>query len=243
MRIDILPSPEDLGAGAAQYAAFLIRQAIQNQGFARLALSTGASQFETLQSLVRQDIDWTRVEVFHLDEYVGIPADHPASFRLYLRERFLRHAPGATMHFVECEGDPANAIEELTRKIRKQPIDLALIGIGENGHIAFNDPPADFATTAAYVTVTLDDACKRQQVGEGWFATVGDVPSQAVSMTVHQIMQSRAILSAVPHRVKAQAVLRMLQSEITNTVPASILKSHPNFSLFLDRESASLFVK
>ncbi len=234
MKIVISKTPEDLGRRAAEESALLIDQAIRDSGRARIVLSTGASQFETLKYLVKADVDWSRVEMFHLDEYVDLPITHPASFRKYLKERFVDLTGVAAAHFVD--GTP-EGIEALTREIRKAPIDVGLIGIGRNGHIAFNDPPADFDTHDAYLVVTLDPVCRNQQVAEGWFASMDDVPRRAVSMSVWQIMQCRAIVSAVPHAEKAWAVSQTLGNELTNRVPATMLKTHDRFSLYVDAAS------
>ncbi|MEF3303066.1 glucosamine-6-phosphate deaminase [Paenibacillus sp. GYB003] len=240
MSIVISETPELLGEAAARHAGDVVRGAIAAKGKARIVLSTGASQFQFIQSFVNEQLDWSKVEMFHLDEYVGLPESHIASFRKYLKERFVDLVPLGRAHFVNGEGDVKANIAALTGELRKEPVDLALIGIGENSHIAFNDPPADFDTKEAYIVVDLDDACKRQQVGEGWFATVDDVPKQAISMTVYQIMQAKAIISCVPHKVKANAIKMTLVSELTNTVPSTMLKTHADWTLYLDRESASL---
>lgn len=241
MKINIAENADRLGKLAAAEAAAELQQVIKQQGSARLLLSTGASQFETLQHLVMEDVDWSKVEMFHLDEYVGLPKHHPASFRKYLQERFVDKAKGLkAAYFVDGEGDVKAMIAKLTAAIRKAPIDVALIGIGENAHIAFNDPPADFSTKDAYIVVNLDPRCRQQQVGEGWFATVDDVPTQAVSMTVYQIMQSKRIISCVPYKVKAEAVKLTMANDVTNKIPATVLKTHPHWTLYLDDESASL---
>ncbi len=240
MRIQVFKNPEELGKEAAAFTAGVLNQALAAKGRARLILSTGASQFTTLQALVSLPVDWSKVEMFHLDEYVGLPESHPASFRRYLKERFVRFVSLKQAHFVDGEGDLAQTIRHLTREIRKEPIDLALVGIGENAHIAFNDPPADFDTKEAYIVVNLDENCKKQQVGEGWFATVDDVPKQAVTMTVYQILRSEAILSCVPYAVKARAVKLTLENEVTNEIPATILKRHKNVTLFMDEAAAAL---
>jgi glucosamine-6-phosphate deaminase len=204
-----------------------------------MVVSTGSSQFEMFQALVREKIDWSKVEVFHLDEYIGLPVTHKASFRKYLYERFINLVPVKKFYSVDVGGMIADLIAGLSAEIRKKPVDLGLIGIGVNGHIAFNDPPADFETRDAYIVVKLDDQCKMQQVNEGWFATINDVPDEAVSMSVWQIMQCRTIISVVPHLVKADAVKKTLTSKVTNTVPATMLKKHPDWHLFLDKNSAS----
>lgn len=199
MKIHVDSTAEQMGNRAAQETARRIRAAVQANGVCRILLSTGASQFEMLDALTKmEDIPWNQVVMFHLDEYVGMPMTHPASFRKYLKERFIDKVHPGAYFFVNGEGDVQKNIETLTQEIRKAPIDVALVGIGENGHIAFNDPPADFDTHEAYIVVNLDERCKKQQLGEGWFATMADVPNQAISMTVYQIMQSKAILSVRP---------------------------------------------
>ena len=240
MTITILENPVELGKVAAKYSAEIINEAIARKGEARIVLSTGASQFETIKALIETNIDWSKVEVFHLDEYIGLPESHPASFRKYLKERFLNKVNIKKVYLVDGEDDPQKVIAYLTAEIRRGPVDLGLIGIGENAHIAFNDPPADFVTEEAFICVALDDACKQQQIREGWFATIDDVPKRAISMTVHQIMQCRHIVSCVPHAVKAKAIKETLENQLTNAVPATMLRKHPDCSLFLDKESASL---
>ena len=240
VKVCVLKNPEELGKAAAAFSAGILNQAIAAKGKARLVLSTGASQFDTIKALIKMSVDWSKVEMFHLDEYVNLPETHPASFRKYLKERFTSQINLLKAHFVNGEKDVAQNLAVLTAEIRKEPIDLALIGIGENAHIAFNDPPADFNTTDAYIVVNLNAECKKQQVGEGWFATVEDVPKQAISMTVHQIMQSKVIVSAVPYSVKAKAIQKTLSSEVTNMVPATKLKEHPNVIVYIDEDSASL---
>ena len=240
MKINIFETPAELGKVAAKYSSDIINEAIARKGKARIVLSTGASQFDTIKALIEADIDWSKVEMFHLDEYIGLPETHPASFRKYLKERFLSKVNIKQAYLVNGENDTNEEIAYLTAEIRKEPIDLGLIGIGENAHIAFNDPPADFGTEEAFICVVLDDACKQQQVREGWFATTDDVPKQAISMTVHQIMQCRYIVSCVPYAVKAKAIKDTLENQLTNMVPATMLKKHPDFALFLDKDSAEL---
>lgn len=235
MIINIHQTPEQLGQKAAALTADKLRQALEGQGSARLVLSTGASQLTTIDALLNQDIDWGRVTMFHLDEYVGLPITHKASFRKYLKERFVSRLKLKAVHYVT---EDVACIPALNQLIREAPVDVGLIGIGENAHIAFNDPPADFETEDAFKVVDLDEACKRQQVGEGWFASPEEVPKQAISMTVKQILRSRAIISAVPFAVKAPAIKRMLEAERPDPmVPASILKTHPDFHLYLDQDS------
>lgn len=242
MKIHVDSTAEQMGNRAAQETARRIRAAVQANGVCRILLSTGASQFEMLDALTKmEDIPWNQVVMFHLDEYVGMPMTHPASFRKYLKERFIDKVHPGAYFFVNGEGDIQKNIETLTKEIRKAPIDVALVGIGENGHIAFNDPPADFETHEAYIVVNLDERCKKQQLGEGWFATMADVPNQAISMTVYQIMQSKAILSVVPGLRKAQAIQNTLEApQVTNRIPATKLREHSDWELFLDSNSASL---
>ena len=239
MIINISVNALELGSRAAVFAAGKLNEAIRQNGEARLVVSTGSSQFETLQSLINENIAWEKIEVFHLDEYIGLPVTHAASFRKYLNERFISHIKIKKFHSVDVEGDIENRIRYLTSEIRKKPVDLGLIGIGVNGHIAFNDPPADFKTREAYIIVNLDEQCRMQQVNEGWFKSLEDVPAQAVSMTPWQIMQCRTIVSCVPHKVKAVAVKNTLINRLTEIVPATMLKQHPDFQLFLDNNSAS----
>lgn len=236
MRITVAPNAVELGSAAAREAARALRAAIAKDGEARIILSTGASQFETLAALVHEDVDWSRVTMFHLDEYVGMPATHGASFRKYLTERFTSLIPLGKAHFVS--GDPAD-IPALTKELRSAPIHLGMIGIGENGHIAFNDPPADFNTREAYIIVNLNDTCKRQQVREGWFASIDETPTLAQTMTVYQIMQCEKIISCVPRAVKAWAVSHALADEESPMLPATVLRNHPDYHLFADTESFS----
>jgi glucosamine-6-phosphate deaminase len=236
----IFETAQQMGKEAAVRAAALLNQAIMQNGKARMLLSTGQSQFEFFNNIILQDIDWEKVEIFHLDEYVGISGEHPASFVKYIKERLVKHISPKQVYFVDGAGNIEANIKYLTEQIKKEPIDVAMIGIGENGHVAFNDPPADFDTKESYKVVTLDEKCRLQQVGEGWFDNIGQVPKKAVTMTVYQIMQSRHILSCVPHSVKAQAVKAVLESEVNNQIPATILKTHPSWVLLLDKDSASL---
>ncbi|HBP38039.1 MAG TPA: glucosamine-6-phosphate deaminase [Clostridiales bacterium] len=239
MQVKVLKTAQELGQAAAGQAAIILNQALEHQETARLVLSTGQSQFETLAALIQQPVDWSRVELFHLDEYVGLPVSHPASFRKYLLERFISQVSLKTVNLVDGEGDAAANIRQLNAVIRQAPADLGLIGIGENAHIAFNDPPADFMTEEPYIVVNLSDTCKNQQVREGWFPDPASVPAQAISMSVRHILKCRAIISSVPHAVKADAVLLTLASPVSEQVPASILRTHPAASLFLDQNSAA----
>lgn len=241
MQTHIFPTKDAMARAAAQSAAEGLRQAIAERGAANLILATGASQFEMLAELVCLPVDWPRVTVFHLDEYIGIPETHPASFRKYLKERFAGKVPGlAAFHYVNGKAaDPVAECRRLGALIRQHPIDVACIGIGENGHLAFNDPPADFDTEEPYLVVTLDEACRRQQLGEGWFPTLQDVPRQAISMSIRQILKSRQIVCTVPDQRKAEAVKNAVRGPLTNRVPASILQTHSACDLFLDEPAAS----
>jgi glucosamine-6-phosphate deaminase len=232
-----------MGGRAASDGAQYIRRAIADRGHANIIVATGASQFEMLAALTKEaDIPWPSITVFHLDEYVGMPASHPASFRRYLKERFVDQLPSplAAFHYIDAETDCTAECRRLGELIRAHPIDVAFVGIGENGHLAFNDPPADFKTTDPYLVVELDEACRRQQLGEGWFETLDDVPRQAVSMSIRQIMQSRAIICTVPDERKAQAVKNTVTGTVTPDVPASILQQHEQTALYLDRAAASM---
>ncbi|MFA6948993.1 MAG: glucosamine-6-phosphate deaminase [Eubacteriales bacterium] len=243
MILEIYRTPEESGARAAARIADKLREAISLRGEARLLLSTGASQFKMFDSLCTLDIDWSRVVMFHLDEYVALSGDHIASFRRYLRERFESKLPMPlkSAHYVDGEGDIAANIERLTSLFCAAPIDVGAIGIGENGHIAFNDPPADFETDKTYITVKLDDRCKAQQVREGWFDSIAEVPAQAVSMTVRAIMSCRSLVSVVPGAVKADAVRKTLGGAVAPDIPAAILKRHADWALYLDFASAAGF--
>ncbi len=238
VQINVSPTAETLGAAAAAEIARLLCEAVEKNGSARVILSTGASQFATIDALTKLNVPWDKVEMFHLDEYVALPESHIASFRKYLKERFVSKVNLKAAYFVNGEGDVAANIAELTKELRSAPVDVGVIGIGENGHIAFNDPPADFDIDAAYKVVNLDDRCKQQQVGEGWFATTADVPCQAITMTVKQIMACRHIITAAPHAVKAEAIYNTVTSPVTPMVPATILKTHPDWKLFIDDASA-----
>lgn len=239
MLINICIDPQELGEEAAELASFVINEAISRKGEARIVLSTGNSQFETLESLSGKKIDWQKVEIFHLDEYIGLPVTHPASFRKYLHERFIDELPVKKFHGVDVEGDVPGKIKELTDELRSRPVDLGLIGIGVNGHIAFNDPPADFSSREAYAVVNLDEVCRSQQVEEGWFKSIEEVPLKAVSMTPWQIMQCKTIISSVPHKVKSDAVKNMLSGRLSEMIPATLLKQHPDYHLYIDRNSVS----
>jgi glucosamine-6-phosphate deaminase len=240
MKVRVFPDKAALAAAAADAAAARLRAAIAARGRARIIAATGASQFEFLERLTREpDIDWRRVEMFHLDEYIGLPATHPASFRRYLQERLIGKTGMTHVHLLDGQQDPEHVCDEAGRAIAAAPIDVAFVGIGENAHLAFNDPPADFETERPYLIVTLDEACRKQQVGEGWFASLAEVPKTAISMSVRQILKSHAILCIVPDARKAQAVHASVAGPVTPQAPASILQTHADTTLFLDTAAAS----
>ena len=240
MLIKVFEEKKDLGRAAAEQAAASIRNAIRDSGRARIIAATGASQFDFLEVLTKaEDIDWRRVEMFHLDEYIGLPMSHPASFRRYLRERLIQKTGIANYHLLDGETDPSAAIRSANEAIAAAPIDIAFVGIGENGHLAFNDPPADFETEEPYLIVNLDPACRLQQVGEGWFANISETPKQAISMSIRQILKAKEILAVVPDSRKAKAVKACLEGEISPMAPASILRRHENTTVYLDKNSAA----
>ena len=241
MEIRIFETKLELGKAAARDAAKIIKEAIDKRGDAYVIAATGASQFEFLDALAQEEIDWTKVVFFHLDEYVGLSGSHPASFRRYLKERVVSRVHPKTFHFLDGEADDVH--EECRRVgnlIAQQTIDVAFVGIGENGHLAFNDPPADFDIEEPYIVVNLDDACRQQQVGEGWFKSIAEVPAQAISMSIKQILKSQHILCIVPDQRKAEAVRAAVKGEVSPMQPASILQQHEHVTLYLDRHSSSL---
>ncbi|GLU52773.1 glucosamine-6-phosphate deaminase [Dyadobacter frigoris] len=242
MKIVISNTDKELGELAGKKAADLIRQAISEKGMANIILATGTSQFETINQLIlEQNIDWSKVTMFHLDEYIGMKATHPASFRKYLTERFLNKVPALKSSFlISGETDALEETKRLGKLINEHPIDVALVGVGENGHLAFNDPPADFETEVPYLVVDLDEPCRKQQMREGWFATLEEVPKQAISMSVKQIMKSTSIICSVPDQRKATAVKDSIEQKISNLFPASVLQEHPDCIFYLDKSSASL---
>lgn len=244
MILKVFADKIQLSEAAAEQAAEAIRRAMAESGRARIIAATGASQFDFLQALTsKTEIDWQRVEMFHLDEYVGLPISHPASFRKYLLERLIEPTGMKNYHLLDGERDPAAVCREVGELISSAPIDVAFVGIGENGHLAFNDPPADFEIEDPYIVVNLDEACRRQQVGEGWFATIDDVPRQAISMSIKQIMKAREIVCVVPDARKAEAVRNCFEREIGPDYPASILRRHEQTVVYLDEASASLLEK
>lgn len=241
MQVVVCEDTNTMGLAAAKHAAKIIREAISKQGSASIIVATGASQFTVLANLIQQpEIDWPAVTAFHLDEYIGLPISHPASFRKYLKERLVDQVPLKTFHYIDGERQPPEAeCERLSALIEAVQVDVALVGIGENGHLAFNDPPADFDTDRPYIVVELDDACRRQQLGEGWFATLDDVPRQAISMSVKRILASKQIICSVPDDRKSAAVVATVEGPVTPMVPASILQRHDQATLYLDTTAAS----
>ena len=241
MIVRVFEDKKSLGAAAAKQASSAMQRAIEDRGFARIIVATGTSQLDFLDALTSDPaIDWQRVEMFHLDEYIGLPITHPASFRKYLLERIVRRVAITKYHLLDGEGDPGEVVRRVGEALRSAPVDIAFVGIGENGHLAFNDPPADFQTEEPFLVVELDDACLRQQVGEGWFANISEVPRRAISMSVRQILKAKEIVCIAPDARKAAAVKLCLEGEISPMAPASILRTHEATTIYLDRESASL---
>lgn len=243
MKLVVNKDKYELGYQSAVHTAQKLNEAIAKQGFARILLSTGASQFTFFEEIVKQDVDWGKVEMFHLDEYVGISAEHPASFKRYLLDRFVNKVPLKAAHLIDGQKEPKETIKELTQLLNQAPIDVGLIGIGENAHIAFNDPPADFDDTNAYKVVTLAERCLQQQIGEGWFKSVEETYKQAISMSCLQIMKCKTIICAVPYKVKAEAIYNTLTNEVTPNVPATLLKTHNDCTVYCDCDSASLLTQ
>ena len=244
MDVRVFADPVSLGRAAADRAAVVLSDALAARGAARIVAATGNSQIHFLNALAsHRDLAWPDVELFHLDEYIGLPISHRASFRRYLIDRLIAPTGITATHLLDGEQDPELVCQTVGRALAASPVDVAFVGIGENGHLAFNDPPADFETRAPYIVVTLDAACRRQQVGEGWFQTLSDVPTRAISMSVRQILEARRILCVVPDQRKAEAVRAALEGPVTPAVPASILQTHPDVTVFLDRGSASLLAR
>jgi glucosamine-6-phosphate deaminase len=242
MRLKVFNDKITLGRAAAEQAATAIRRAISERGEARIIAATAASQLEFLDALTKASgIDWTKVEAFHLDEYIGIPITHPGSFRKMLMEQLVVKTGIRQYHLLAGDAaEPAAVVRQIGTQLASAPIDIAFLGIGENGHIAFNDPPADFNTEEPYIMVTLDEACRQQQVGEAWFADLSQVPKQALSMSAKQILKAKEILAVVPDQRKARAVKACFEGEISPMAPASILRRHPNATVYLDTNSASM---
>jgi len=242
MLLKVFNDKVSLGKAAAEQAATAIRRAIAERGQARIIAATATSQLEFLDALTKAEgIDWRKVEVFHLDEYIGLPVTHPGSFRKMLLEQLVRKTGIAKYHLLDGDApDPSAVVRRVGKDLASAPIDIAFLGIGENGHIAFNDPPADFQTEEPYIIVKLDEACRRQQVGEAWFAEISQVPTEAISMSPRQILKAREILAVVPDTRKAQAVKSCFEGKICPLAPASILRTHHNATVYLDKKSASL---
>jgi glucosamine-6-phosphate deaminase len=241
----IFGTKKEMAQAAAAQAASVLRAAIGRKGKAHVIAATGASQFEFLEALTAaRDVDWARTVFFHLDEYIGMADTHPASFRRYLKERIVDRVHPGAFHFLAGDAPDVGAeIRRVGGLLKAHPIDAAFVGIGENGHLAFNDPPADFETTDPYIVVDLDEPCRRQQFGEGWFPSLEDVPRKAISMSVRQILASEEILCIVPDARKAQAVKDCLEGPVTPQHPASILQTHPRTTVYLDEPSAALLAR
>jgi glucosamine-6-phosphate deaminase len=241
MKIVVNESLLELGQSAGKAGAEIIRAAILRKGSCNVILATGTSQFETLNQLIAEPgIDWSKVSLFHLDEYIGLPMTHPASFRKYLTDRFISKVPKLkAFYLIDGETDPSKECKRLGDLILAHPIDVAFIGIGENGHLAFNDPPADFDTEIPYIVVELDEACRKQQLGEGWFPSLEAVPKSAISMSIKQLLKSKTIICSVPDLRKAQAVKDSIENPISNQFPGTVLQQHPDCTCYLDLQSAS----
>ena len=241
LNVRIYDEETEMGKASADFAAEHLNSTIKNRGSANLILATGTSQFSFLGALQNKELDWSKITVFHLDEYVGISDKHPASFRKYLKERILDIVKPGKYYLID--GDAENIVEgiaEYERVLKEYPIDLACIGIGENGHIAFNDPPvADFNDPHLVKIVELDQACRMQQLNEGWFPSLEEVPKEAITLTITAIMNCKAIVCTVPGIRKAEAVNRTLNGPINTECPATILRNHPEAVLFLDNYSST----
>jgi glucosamine-6-phosphate deaminase len=249
MNVQIYSTRQELGNAAAQHGADAIRKSISETGQANIVLATGLSQIEMLDALTREAIDWSRVRAFHLDEYIGLSSSHSASFRRYLKERFVERVGGiGEFHYIggedstlgACAVSPEEECARLGNIIQREQIDVAFIGIGENGHIAFNDPPADFTTKEPYIVVDLNEECRKQQMGEGWFSSIDEVPHTAVTMSISQVLNGKLLIVSVPDVRKAEAVRCTVEGEINPLCPASVLQRHPNCIVFLDSDSSSL---
>ena len=241
LKVAVYEEPIAMGEAAAEFVQQKLKKAIQEKNAANMILATGASQFSFLEALQNKEIDWQKVTVFHLDEYKGISDRHPASFRKYLKERILNAVSPKKIYFLEGDSDNLEkAMKDYALLLSKHPIDIACIGIGENGHIAFNDPPiADFNDPKLVKLAVLDEACRRQQLGEGWFPSFDEVPKEALTLTIPAIMGCKAISCVVPDKRKAEAVHNTLYNKISTACPATILRTHAEAKLFLDKKSAS----
>lgn len=241
MKLDISRNPVELGQKLAQRMGDIMCAKIAARGEINIILASAASQIEMLKNLVKDErIDWSKVTMFHLDEYIGIDADHPARFANFLKERFLAHVPPLKETFlINSTGDPHEEVRRLNAAAQGRTIDLACIGVGENAHIAFNDPPADFEIEDPFLIVTLDEVCRQQQLAEGWFKTLDDVPKTAISMSARYIMRSETIVAPVPGPRKADAIRATFEGPITNMVPCTILQQHPDCTIYCDHDSIS----
>jgi glucosamine-6-phosphate deaminase len=241
MILKVFPDKTSLGKAAADQALAAMKSAIRERGRARIVAASAASQFEFLAALTTaRDLSWNNVELFHLDEYIGLPMTHPASFCRFLHEHLIDKTGITNSHLLNGADDPAKVIREVGRALTSAPVDVAFVGIGENGHIAFNDPPADFEAEEPFLVVNLDEACRRQQVGEGWYKDISEVPKQAISMSVRQILKANEILAVVPDSRKAQAVKACFEREVSPMAPSSILRTHARATVYLDKNSAAL---
>lgn len=239
--IKMFSTKQEMALAAAEHATESLGMLLREQETVRLLAATGASQIEFLNRLTAtRDIDWPRVELFHLDEYMGLGIEHPASFARYIKERIIDRTGIRRFHLMDGTRQPGEVLTEINAEISGTRVDLAFVGIGENGHLAFNDPPADFETEEPYLIVELDQACREQQVGEGWFQSVEHVPTQAISISIPQLLKSREILCVVPGGRKAAAVKKCLEGPLSPWAPASALRAHPNTTIFLDAEAAAL---
>lgn len=245
MQIAVYATKQEMAQAAAAKAAQVLDEAIARRGEATFVAATGASQLEFLDELARNPaVDWSRTTMFHLDEYIGLPATHPASFRHYLTRQLIERVHPGRVYLIEGDAPDIEAERRrLNQLLQDREVDVAFVGVGENGHLAFNDPPADFEVDDPYLVVALDAACRRQQVGEGWFTSMEDVPRQAISMSIKQIMRSRAIVAVVPDRRKAQAVFDCFTGDVSPLHPASMLRCHDRAYVFLDGESAALLTE
>ena len=241
MIIKVFDDKKSLAQAAAAQAATAIRAAIADHKRARVVAASAASQIEFLAALTAlSGIDWKSVELFHLDEYIGLPMDHPASFCKYLHEHLIDKTGITDFHLMNGQADPVEVIRATDKAISAALIDVAFVGIGENGHLAFNDPPADFESEQPYLIVDLDEACRRQQVGEGWFKDISEVPKRAISMSVQQVLRAHEIIAVVPDARKAAAIKACFDGPMSPMAPSSILRTHPNTTVYLDRYSAAL---
>jgi len=245
MKVAIYETVRKMAEAAAELAAGELSRRIAESGRATFMAATGASQFAFLDALTRQrQVDWARTEMFHLDEYIGLPESHPASFRRYLQERLLGVVHPGRVHLINGNAaDPWQECARLAELMPKDGVDIAFVGIGENGHLGFNDPPADFANEDLFIVVTLPDSCRSQQVHEGWFSKLEDVPGKAITVTIRGILKSKCIVAVVPEARKAVAVRCALRGDVRPECPASALREHPRSRLFLDAEAASLLDK